>query len=202
MDKARQWMYYFLIGIVSLIALVFLPMIGTSVGLAWAVPDTVIGWIVWVTLKLIVAALNVIIFHCFMCQAKVNIKDNPKYIEALTIMSQCSNSKEYKPRSPQKWLRKQYSSKGVSIFFTTALSTIALSQAILTFDWVTMLTYLFTIIFGIIFGILQMKTAEEYWTVEFNLYAHEFKRETETPRIEVDELTHLENKIQLLEEKS
>lgn len=209
MDKARQWMYYFIIGIVSLIALVFLPMIGTSVGLAWAVPDTLIGWIVWITLKLIIAAINVIIFHCFMCQAKVNVKDNEDYKKALEIMALTLEDKEFQPLSPTAWSRRQYGSKGISIFFTTALSTVALSQAILTFDWVTMLTYLFTIILGLIFGVLQMKTAEEYWTVEFYQYAvkrqKEFKENEEKQKQSNTSLTaeeYVTNTIKILEEQS
>ena len=66
MDKLTQWLYYFIIGIVSMIALCFLPMIGPDIGLAWNLPDTQIGWIVGVTIKTIVAVLNVLIFHCFM----------------------------------------------------------------------------------------------------------------------------------------
>lgn len=75
-DKVKQWMYYFIIGIISLIALCFLPMIGSTIGLGWNIPNTTAGWIVWISVKCIVAALNVLIFHCFMQQAKVNVKDD------------------------------------------------------------------------------------------------------------------------------
>lgn len=170
MDKLRQWMYYFLIGIISMIALCFLPMIGSDVGLGWNLPNTVVGWIVWVTVKLIVAVLNVLIFHCFMSQAKINIKDNEKYQEALEILRKIED-KEYIPRDPVSWNKEQYGKKGTTIFITTALSTIALTQAILQFDWMSMLTYLFTIIMGLIFGVLQMRSAEDYWTDEFWQYA-------------------------------
>ena len=60
-------------------------------------------------------------------------------------------------------------------FFTT----VALTQAILSFDWMSMLTYLFTIVMGLIFGVLQMKTAEEYWTNEFWQYAQQVKTASE-----------------------
>jgi hypothetical protein len=178
MDKVKQWMYYFIIGIVSMIALCFLPMIGSNVGLGWNLPNTVVGWIVWIAVKLIVAVLNVLIFHCFMLQAKINIKDNEKYIEAREIL-RLSNQKDFIPRSPSLWNKQQYGQKGVTIFITTALSTIALTQAMLTFDWMAMLTYLFTIIMGLIFGIMQMKTAEDYWTDEFWQYAQQVKRDLE-----------------------
>lgn len=59
----------------------------------------------------------------------------------------------------------------MSIFFGTALATVALTQAILTYDYVAMLTYLFTIGLGIVFGILQMKNVELYLTTEMYEYA-------------------------------
>ena len=170
MDKVKQYLYYFIIGIISLIALMFLPMLGTSVGLAWNIPNTTVGWIVWVVTKLIVAVINILIFHCFMCQAKVNIKDNDNYKKARDILIN-QKVKEVLPKSPHRWNIEQYGKKGITIFLASALSTVALTQALLTFDWVSMLTYLFTIIMGLIFGILQMKTAEEYWTSEYLEYA-------------------------------
>lgn len=170
MDKFRQWLYYFIIGFVSLISLFFLPMLGSTAGLAWNIPNTTVGWIVWVVTKLIVAVLNIIIFHCFMLQAKINIADNEKYKKANEILLE-AKKKERLPRSPERWTGKQYLTKGVSIFLFSVLSAVALTQAILTFDWVSMLTYLFTIIFGVIFGVLQMKAAENYWTGEYYEFA-------------------------------
>ena len=176
MDKVKQYLNYIIIGIVSLIALVFLPMLGSTVGLGWNVPDTTVGWVVWVAVKLIVATLNVLIFHCFMQQAKINVKDNENYKRAREILVK-QKEKEILPKSPSKWNSQQYIKKGSTIFTTTALSTIALTQAILSFDYVSMLTYLFTVVMGLIFGILQMKTAEEYWTDEYLQYALMKERE-------------------------
>lgn len=178
MDKIKQKLYYFIIGFISLIALTFLPMLGSTVGLQWNVPNTFVGWIVWIATKLIIATINVLIFHSFMEQAKLNVKDNPKYIEAREILMQL-DKKLILPRSPEVWNKKQYTHKGVTVFISTALATIALTQAILAFDWVSMLSYLFTIIMGLIFGILQMKTAEEYWTDEFWRYAIMIKEQYE-----------------------
>lgn len=182
-------MYYFIIGIVSLIALCFLPMIGSSVGLGWNLPNTFVGWVVWVTVKLIVAVLNVLIFHCFMMQAKINIKDNERYIEAQSIL-RVNKVKEFIPRSPAAWNKQQYGTKGITIFITTGLSTVALTQAMLTFDWMSMLTYLFTIVMGLIFGIMQMKVAEDYWTDEFWQYAQQIKRDLELAKKEHTEQTN------------
>ena len=170
MDKIKQGLYYIVVGVVSFISLVFLPMIGSTIGLGWNIPDTTVGWIVWVGSKIIVATLNVLIFHCFMCQAKINIKDNENYLKAREILMDVK-LKEVKPRSPRKWNAEQYGKKGVTIFITSSMAVVALTQAVLSFDYISMLTYLFAIIMGLIFGILQMKTAEEYWTREYLEYA-------------------------------
>ena len=156
----------------------FLPMLGTSVGLEWNIPNTTVGWIVWVVTKLIVAIINILIFHCFMQQAKVNIKDDSNYKQARDILMR-EKVKEVLPKSPHKWNLEQYSKKGVTIFLASGLSTVALTQALLTFDWVSMLTYLFTIVMGLILGVLQMKTAEEYWTSEYLEYALKYAQDHE-----------------------
>lgn len=170
MDKIKQSLYYIVVGVVSFISLVFLPMIGSTIGLGWNIPDTTVGWIIWVGSKIIVSALNITIFHCFMCQAKINIKDDENYKKAREILMDVK-LKEVRPRSPRKWNAEQYGMKGVTIFITSSMTVVALTQAVLSFDYISMLTYLFTIIMGLIFGVLQMKTAEEYWTREYLEYA-------------------------------
>lgn len=196
MDKIKQSLYYIIIGIVSFIALVFLPMIGSTVGLGWNIPDTTVGWIVWVGSKIIVSTLNVLIFHCFMCQAKINVKDNENYKKAREILTDV-NLKEIKPRSPGKWKAEQYGKKGVTIFITSSLAVVALTQAVLTFDYISMLTYLFTIIMGLIFGILQMKTAEEYWTREYYEYALYRQKSAENQAQEEPNITPQEKQDEL-----
>ena len=176
MDKIRQRLYYFIIGVISLIALVFLPMVGSEVGMEWNLPTTTVGWIIWVSVKLIVATINVLLFHCFMQQAKLNVAENPRYKEAKNLIYKIA-PKLYKPRSPKEFNKKEYSTKAVTIFITTALSTVALTQAILTFDYMSLLTYLFTIVLGVILGIIQMKKAENYWIEEFYDYATKFYAE-------------------------
>lgn len=176
MEKIKQYLYYIIIAIISMIALFFFPMLGSTVNAEWVLPTTTVGWIIWSITKLIIVVLNILIFHCFILQAKENIKDNDKYKEANNILAR-TKSKEYKPRSPEEFFKKEYSGKGISLAIFTALSTIALTQAILTFDWVSMLTYFFTILFGIIFGILEMKKTESFWTEEYYDYAKKIELE-------------------------
>lgn len=175
-EKAKQNMYYILIGIVSFISVAFLPMVGSTVGLGWKLPDTPTGWVVWAISRLIVATINVLIFYSFMEQAKLNVAKDPHYIEATAILLKAKKA-DHAPRSPQKWQALQYGKRGTKIFISSAMSVVALGQAILSFDWVSMLAYIFTIAMGVVFGVLQMKKAEAYWTDEYYRYAMLIKEE-------------------------
>ena len=175
-EKAKQNMYYILIGIISFISVAFLPMVGSTVGLGWKLPDTPTGWVVWAISRLIIATINVLIFYSFMEQAKLNVAKDPHYIEATEILLKAKKA-DHTPRSPRKWQALQYGKRGTKIFISSALSVVALGQAILSFDWVSMLAFIFTIAMGVVFGILQMKKAEAYWTDEFYRYAIMIKEE-------------------------
>ena len=175
-EKAKQNMYYILIGIISFISVAFLPMVGSTVGLGWKLPDTPTGWVVWAISRLIIATINVLIFYSFMEQAKLNVAKDPHYIEATEILLKAKKA-DHTPRSPRKWQALQYGKRGTKIFISSALSVVALGQAILSFDWVSMLAYIFVIAMGVVFGILQMKKAEAYWTDEFYRYALMIKEE-------------------------
>lgn len=184
--RIKQNLYYIIIGIISFLSVAFLPMVGSTMGLDWKLPDTTAGWVVWAVSRLIIATINVLIFHSFMEQAKLNIKDDAHYIEAREILYK-NKKKEHEPQSPQKWQALQYGKKGTTIFISSAMSVVALGQAILTFDWVAMLAYIFTIALGLIFGIMQMKKAEAYWTGEFYEYALKKQQEQDTATKDVVE---------------
>lgn len=159
-------------------------MIGSEAGLEWKLPTTTIGWIVYAVSKLIVAVINILIFHCFILQGKLNVQKNEDYIKARDILSENISEEHEVPRSPTKYNRDIYGKKGITIFATSLLSAIGLTQAVLTFDWVSMLTYLFTVIMGIVFGILQMNQTELYYTDEYLRYAKKVKADLEMAKKE------------------
>lgn len=171
MDKIKQWTNYIIIGIVSFIALVFLPMVGSAATVGILLPTTFAGWCVWVTTKVIVAAVNIMIFHCFITQGKDTAKDTEDYKKAQELMKRINPQARRVLISPEEWTSREYKNKGVWIFITSALSIFALSQAVLAYDWITMLTYLFVIIFGIIFGILEQRKSFEQWSTGYLEYA-------------------------------
>lgn len=161
-------------------------MVGSEVGMGWNLPTTPVGWVVYVATKLIVATINVLLFHCFMQQAKLNSSNNEKYKAANEMLYEIAPN-IYDPRSPLKFNKQEYGRKGVIIFITTLLSAFALTQAILSFDYMSMLTYLFTIIMGVIFGIIQMKKAEVYWTQEYYDFAVKFVAAHKQTEVKTDD---------------
>lgn len=166
-EKLKLYQGYFVIFILSLISIFFLPMLGSTVGLGFSLPTTAAGWVVWLVSKLAVIIINMLLFDQFVKQAKINIKDNPQYLEACRIFNTLNPEGEEEILEPAAFLSKLYRTKGTKVMLTSALSVVALSNAILTFNWVTMLTYLFTVVMGIIYGFITMATVEEYWVEDY-----------------------------------
>lgn len=177
--QLRQYIYYILIFVISFLVLVFLPMIGTDLDMGFKFPETPAAWIVFIVTKSITAFVNVMLFYCFNQQALLNVKNDERYIKANELLANENIRKEYKPRSPRQYNFRLYAGKGTSIFLSSILSTFALSQAILTYDWISLLTYSLVILFGVIFGFISMYSSMDYWTIEFPLYAQMIQREKE-----------------------
>ena len=113
-----------------------------------------------------------IIFHSFVKQGKLNIKDNPVYLQALAILSSIKPKKtDKKAPSPAKYHASVYTKKGLSLVVASFLSLLVFGEAILRLDYVALISYAITLIIGIVFGILQMKDEEYYWMSMFLTYA-------------------------------
>lgn len=167
----NRYLYYALIFVLSLVCLFFLPMLGSTAGLAFDIPTTVIGWVVWSVSNLCSAGLNTLMFHFFIKQGKVNIKNDPAYTGANQLLQKNELRQVEKPLSPREWHAKQYRNKGISLFLFTVLGTISFGQALLVFNLVKFLSQAITLLIGLVFGFMEMKATEEYWTVEYPEYA-------------------------------
>lgn len=106
----KNYSNYVIIAVCSILMTVFLPMLGTTVGLAWSIPNTTPGWIVWIVVKLCSGVLSVIILKSFLDQGKKNSLDNPNYIKALQLLNQYK-VEEYAPVGPKKWHRNVFIKK-------------------------------------------------------------------------------------------
>lgn len=169
-EKLSLNFYYCLIFILSLLVMTVAPMfspnIGNDVSIRMLFPQTPIAWAIYIVTKLFVACVNLLLFHCFVKQARINIKDNERYKEACAIYDMY-HPKEYNPRSPHTYFKQLYMKKGTLVFLCSILSSVVLTNAILAFDFTAFTTYCITIAMGLILGTLKMKEVEQYWIGEF-----------------------------------
>lgn len=172
-DKVRDVGNYILIALISIIVCFVVPLVSGCLDgdLGLNFPKTKEAWIIWIVIKLGSALSNVAIFVLFKLQAKRNIADNPNYIKANEIIRKEQQGKSYIPRSPKQMNAKEYSSKGVSIFLSTAVSSIVVTQLILGFDLITLISMVISTLITIGFGWTTMIKNEQYWTEEYLDYA-------------------------------
>ena len=188
-QKIKNNIYYILVAVVSVIALIFLPMIGSDVDGNFNFPTTAVGWIIYIVQQLVSAIINILIFHSFICQSEINVRDNWYYQEAVRILRDCKDE-EVIPMSLEKFRAREYGVKGATIFVSSVLATFAFTQAILSFDYMRLLTYLFVIIGGIIFGIITMKKWEVFYTTTYYDYAIYYQKKKQQEKIEQEKLTN------------
>lgn len=187
----RHTQNYWIIGILSLILTVFLPMAGSTTDLGWSFPTTVAAWIVYVVLKLAATGLNMMIFHHFVLQAKVNVANNPSFLEAEALLRNFNPTKN--PQSPEEFFGQQYRRKGITLAITTLLSTVCITQAVLTFDYVSFIVHILAVVFAIIFGIQTMREDEEWWCKDYLIYAKWYVKQNKIEQEVVPENETTEN---------
>lgn len=167
----RNNLWYGVIGLLTVVVLVLFPLISSGLPLALALPTTFVGWIIYIFTKLAVAAINMCIFHSFMEQGKLNVSDFWKKCMADEILHRIKQQKTDIPLSPEEWLRKEYTTKGITLSITTILSCIVLSQVILAFDVIVFISYLLSTVIAITFGVMQLFKAEHFWSMDYYDYA-------------------------------
>lgn len=181
-DTLSEWMhrstYYIVIAVLSILTLCVFPFLGSSISASIQFPTTKSGWVIWGVTKGSICLINMIIFHSFVKQGKLNIKDDPVYLQALAILSSIKPKKtDKRAPSPAKYHASVYTKRGLSLVVTSFLSLMVFGEAILRLDYVALISYFITLVIGIVFGILQMKDEEYYWTKTFLTYAKQQKQE-------------------------
>ena len=187
----KQYLYYVIIGIFTFIVLVFMQMLGSSTDGGLKLPQGKGAWVMFVITRVFIAVTNIIIFYSFMQQAKLNVRNNKEYIEANEILLRVKNKREKKPMSPKKWESSQYLKKGTTIALGTVFALFSLSQAILTYKYTDLISYVVLIFSATVFGVFQMKKAEVYWTTEYYRYAKMIEEENK-PVEEIQKITDTE----------
>lgn len=175
--KLKQYTYYILIAVISLISLVVIPLLGTSnVDIATAFPDSTLGWLLYIGERILVIIMNLLIFDSFIKQAKINVKDDEYFKKANELLAK-NKPKEYRPKSEKTFLTDIYLKKGTSLVLTSLMSLFVIGSAIINYDYMILLATAFSVISCIVFGILTMKKVEIYYIGEYYDYAMTLKQE-------------------------
>ena len=161
---------YFLVGIVSLLSVVVVPLLGTDFGTTIVIPNTWGGLAIWLCTRFTVVVVNLLMFDAFIKQAKINVKDDERFKSAVLKLNTIKEEDGIVPRSHEKFNKQQWRKKGPSLAISSILSSFLLTECIVNFDLTNFLTYLFTIGGAVAFGYLSMMNNEDYWTTEFPIY--------------------------------
>lgn len=211
-EAFKNYKNYGIIIVLTLVTVTIFPLLGTSVGMEARYPDTVVGWIVWSVIKLALVVDNIFIFQAFVDQAELNVQYEQRYLEAREIVRKYRIGK-YTPMSPEERRKKMFSKK-VIITVLTSLISIALTEAILKYNFADLIAYSISMLMAIIFGVLSMADQEKYWVEEFYDYAinirdeeeeKEKKKQAEIKAFEEEQINNtsfvekLENELNLIE---
>ena len=176
-EAFKNYKNYGIIIVLTIVTVTLFPLLGTSVGMEARYPNTVIGWIVWSVIKIALCVDNIFIFQAFIDQAELNVQYEPRYIEAREIVRKYRIGK-YDPMSPEQRKQKMLSKK-VVITILTSLISVALTEALLKYNFADLIAYTLSMLMAIVFGILNMADQEKYWVEEFYDYAITIKEEEE-----------------------
>ena len=181
-EAFKNYKNYGIIIVLTLVTVTVFPLLGTSVGMEANYPNTVAGWIVWSVIKIALCVDNVFIFQAFVDQAELNVQYEPRYIEARDIVRKYRIGK-YNPMSPEERRKKMFSKK-IIITVLTSLISVALTEAILKYNFADLIAYTISMLMAVVFGILSMADQEKYWIEEFYDYAITIKEEEEKKQAE------------------
>lgn len=161
---------YLVICLVSLLILSTLPFIGSSAGLGWTIPTTITGWIVFIVVRLVLSVANVMIYVSFIKQGIKEAKNTDVFKTANKKLIEMAINKPEKakgPMSPSAWNKRTYGLKSASIVIGTIGASFAITQALLTFDWMAFISYILTIGGCILFGFQKKASTFDYWSGEY-----------------------------------
>lgn len=187
-QRIKDYSYYIIIGVVSVIVIFIVPLLtGCLQGdISLYFPQSVEDWIIYIVIKVSGALANVGLFVLFKLQARSNVKNNEKYLEANAILNKIKEDKGFIPKSPKQMNIRDFTTKGITVFIASLLSSVVITNLILSWDLITFISCAISTIISLVFGWIAMLRDETYWTDEYLLYAKytQNKQESVEPKKE------------------
>lgn len=174
LEQFRSVAFYLIIAVIIVIVMFVIPFVAGGIFMDdfdYYLPSTTAGWVIFWAIRGGTAIGNLAIYALFKAQAKVNVKDNPKFKEANELLGKLNGQKGYIPQSPKKYQSKTWTTKGISMIVITAAESIVFGSLVLAFDVMTFISTCSASVTSILFGIYQMLKDEVYWTDEYPRYA-------------------------------
>lgn len=165
--------YGLIVAILTIAILTIAPFItgGSEAKLEIMSLNTVEGWLVYLTPKVLTALGNMAATICFINQGQLNVREHPNYLKAREILRKTKNSKVKKPRSPSSFFVPMYANKLLSTIVTTALGLLIIGELVLNFDVIQFISIMVTEITTVIIGLFGMLNTQDYLTDEYLAYA-------------------------------
>jgi len=194
----NEKIYYLIIGVISMLAMIVPPLMDGALNgsLALAFPNTFDGWVVYLIMQIGASACNIGIFILFKLQARKNVRNEKRYIQAMELMNLANRKiKQWIPRSPKQMDKQDYITKSIFILLSTIGSSICLTSLVINFDWITFLSCMVAIIATVALSWVNMLRNEDYWCNEFYEYAVMFAEKAEIKNVEKVEQTEKEDEV-------
>lgn len=181
---------YIIIALISIIVVFIVPLLSGCLhgDIGMNFPTTMEGWILYWTINGGTTAGNIALFVLFKTQAKINCKKHPNYIKANEILKKHREEKGFIPRSPNEMNLKEYMTKISMIVIFSVMSFIAITNLVISFDFITFLSCALSTIVALFMGWVTMIKNEAYWTdeyLEYALYIDKQSKNEEEPQGEI-----------------
>ena len=162
--------------ILSVIAMFLVPLLGSYLTGQSQFPQTIPEWILYFACALAISICSLFIYLALFNQGKMNVKDEPEYLEAKELHLKNfkrKNGKDVIPVNPFVWERNQKRRKGflqtMGIFF----GLLGLGLAVITWNTSQFVSATLSVVMSIGFGLVKMADVERMWTegwLEYELY--------------------------------
>lgn len=161
--------------ILSLGAMILVPLLGSYLTGQTKFPETVPEWILYFTCSIAISICSLFIYLAFFNQGKLNVKDEPEYLKAkeLHLRNFERRNKEIEPVDPFKWEKRQKIQKGIFQTIGSFLGLLGLGLAVISWNNSEFISACISVVMSIAFGLVKMGDVERMFTegwLEYEMY--------------------------------
>ena len=162
--------------ILSVIAMFLVPLLGSYLTGQSQFPQTIPEWILYFACALAISICSLFIYLALFNQGKMNVKEEPEYLEAKELHLKNfkrRNGKDVVPVNPFVWERNQKRRKGFMQTMGIFFGLLGLGLAVITWNTSQFVSATLSVVMSIGFGLVKMADVERMWTegwLEYELY--------------------------------